>query len=129
MATDGASNAGPPPEDVALAYRKLGVPIHVIACGQERLSPGACDVAVQALDAPKAVYVRNVAAISGRVAQHNLPQQPVTVRLLVDGEEVERRTVATRAEEDVLQVRFHYLPTRPGYHKVTIEAVPLPAAT
>jgi uncharacterized membrane protein len=126
LATDGASNTGPPPEDVAQVYRKLHLPLYIVACGEERAGRGSRDVAVEHLDAPKAVYVRNVAAITASVSLLGVAQEPVAVRLLVDDGEVDRRTIASRTGEEPLTVRFRYLPTEPGYHKVTVEAVPVP---
>jgi hypothetical protein len=124
VGTDGASNTGPPPEDIAQAYRKLGVPLYVLACGQERIGPEDRDVVLQSLEAPKTVFVRNQVAVTARVALLNLAHQPVTVRLLVDEEEVDRRTIATRVEQEVSTVRFRYLPTTPGYRKLMVEALP-----
>jgi hypothetical protein len=125
LATDGASNSGPPPEDVAQAYRKLHLPLYVIACGEERAGLGSRDVAVDHLDAPKAIFVRNVASIGASVSLHGVAQEPVAVRLAVDDQEVDRRTIASRADGEPLTVRFRYVPTAPGYHKVTVEALPL----
>jgi len=126
VATDGASNTGPPPEDVAQAYRKLGIPLHVVACGQERVGSDAKDVVLQNVEAPKVVFVRNVAVVSAKVALLNVPRTRVTVRLLVDQQEVDRATVATRAEQDVSTVHFRYIPKTPGYRKITVEARPIP---
>ncbi len=126
VATDGASNTGASPEDVAQAYRKLGVPLYVVACGREQVGPESRDLVLQNLAAPKAVFVRNVAAITASVALLGVAHQPVTVRLLIDEEEVDRRTVATRAQQEVATVRFRYVPTSEGYRKVTVEATPLP---
>jgi hypothetical protein len=98
LATDGASNSGPPPEDVAQAYRKLHLPLYVIACGEERAGLGSRDVAVDHLDAPKAIFVRNVASIGASVSLHGVAQEPVAVRLAVDDQEVDRRTIASRAD-------------------------------
>jgi hypothetical protein len=126
LATDGASNSGPPPEDVAQAYRKLHLPLYIVACGEERPGRGARDVAVDHLDAPKAVFVRNVAAVTASVSLLGVAQEPVAVRLLVDDQEVDHRTIASRADEEPVTVRFRYLPTTAGYHKVTVEAVPVP---
>lgn len=126
VATDGASNTGLPAADAAQAYRKLGVPLYLVASGQERVGPQARDVVLQNLEVPKAVFVRNLAVITATVALLGVPREPVAVRLLVDDEEVDRQTVATRADQEVLTVRFRYLPTSVGYRKVTVEAAALP---
>jgi len=126
VATDGASNTGASPEDVAQAYRKLKVPLHVVACGRERVGRESRDVVLHSLEVPKAVFVRNVAAITAGVTLLNVARQPVVVRLLVDDEEVERRRIVTRSDQEVVSVRFRYVPTSAGYRKVTVEAVPLP---
>lgn len=126
VATDGASNTGLPPAEAAQAYRKLGVPLYLVACGQQRVGPQARDVVLQHLEVPRAVFVRNVAVITATVTLVGVPGEPVAVRLRVDEKEVERQTIATRSDQEVFTVHFRYLPTAVGYHKVTVEAGPLP---
>jgi hypothetical protein len=87
LMTDGASNSGAQPREVARMFRQEGVPLYVYGLGLT--SPR--DIIVANLFAPEVSFVHDELSVTVRVRAQGLNGQTATLKLLLD-----RRIVAER---------------------------------
>lgn len=128
--SDGASNAGPPPLTVAERFKARGIPVLAVGHGSETAGRDTRDVVVRDIVAGPAVFVKNELLVQGRVRVRGFPNQPVEVKLLVEGRQVAKTTVRATEPDQVLPVTGlkHVFPM-PGEQKVSLRVEPLDGET
>lgn len=86
--------------------------------------PAPRDLAIDRLRGLDYVLLRDLAEIEVLARLGDLPDGPVTVRLLEDGEVMDARTATSVAGR--LEVLLHYLPRTPGRHVLAVDVTTLP---
>ena len=116
------------PQDVAAKLRHQGYPVFPVVFGQSRGLGGVQDVAVVDFPPPASVFVKTEMAIHGTIKVNGYVNQPITVRVLMEGrtDPIAQTTVTAKADGDLLPVDFTYTPETVGEFKLTLEAVPQP---
>ncbi len=135
LLSDGAQRALPPadllPQQAANQLRSRGDSLWTLRFGQSKGLGQARDLAVNQLMANDQVFVNNELTVGGRVRVDGFANKPVAVRLLFETSPdklepvaIEQLTAKTDGEE--VPFEFHYAPTQPGEHKLTVEVVEQP---
>jgi hypothetical protein len=99
----------------------IGCPVFVFVPPD---GPAPRDIAMDRLDGLDYVLLRDLAEIGARVRLADLPDGPVTVRLIEDGVVLDARTATTVGGR--LEVPLHYLPRTPGRHVLSVDVTMLP---
>jgi hypothetical protein len=133
LLSDGAQRAYPPrdilPQTAAARLRHLGYPLYTFRFGQARGLGQAQDVAVTDLLANPTVFVKNELTVSGEVRIDGYVNREIKVNLLFETspgkmEVVDQQTLRATADgQQILPVKFRYVPQVPGEYKLTLEAV------
>ncbi len=123
--SDGISNCGSDPFEVAVDLADARIPVFSLGIGSEDSTrwkdASVLDIfASRRISEGDTLRVRTVLALSGYEGDE------VPVNLLFDGERVARKTVPVERFEQLARVEFDYIPKAPGYRKVGVE-VPLMA--
>ena len=135
LLSDGAQRAYAPrdlpPQTAAARMKHLGCPLFTLPFGQSRGLGEARDVAVKDLVVNPSVFVKNELAVSGQIRVDGYVNVDIPVRVLFETapgkmEVVAQQTVRAVADGQLLPVKLSYIPTTPGEHKLTLEAVPRP---
>jgi uncharacterized membrane protein len=127
LLSDGNSNAGPPPLQVAQRLKARGVPIVAVGYGSETAGASSRDLVARDLIAGPVVFVKNQPAIRGAVAVRGFPNQPVEVELYVEDDKipVATKTVRTAQASAVVPLAdLKWTPQRPGETKLTLRVKP-----
>jgi uncharacterized membrane protein len=127
MLSDGRSNSGPSPLQVARKLKGQQVPVLAVGYGTESAGGASRDLVARDLVAGPLVFVKNEPAIRAVVAARGYPNQPIDVELYVENE---RRPVATkqvrpREGSAVIPITdLKWIPVRPGETKLTLKVKP-----
>lgn len=81
--------------------------------------PAPRDIVLERIPGLDYVLQRDLAEVTARVRLSDLPDAPVTVRALADGQLLDERTVATRG--GLLEVPLRFLPRTPGLHLLAFD--------
>ena len=87
--TDGANNAGSPPEEAAEIAKQAGLPIYAYGIG----ITGPKDVIVRELAGPRGAFVKERAAFTVKVRSPGFSGQSVKLRLRANGKIVDEKNV------------------------------------
>lgn len=115
-----AGGAAPTPEDLA-RIESLPCPVHVLVPPD---GPAPRDIAIDRLSGLEYVLQRDLAEVIARVRTRDLPDTPITVRLLEGDQILDERTVFTQGGR--LEVPLRFLPRSPGRRVLELEATDLP---
>ena len=118
-----------PPQDAAAAMKHQGDPLFTVVFGRSLGLGAAQDVAVQELQAPPTVFVKNELTVTALIRIDGYVNRPIPVRLLFETspgkmEVVAEEHVKAVADGQVIPVKFTYAPQRPGECKLTLAAEP-----
>jgi uncharacterized membrane protein len=125
--SDGNSNAGPPPLQVAQRLKSRDVPIIAVGYGSETAGASSRDLVARDLVAGPVVFVKNQPAIRGAVSVRGFPNQPVDVELYVedDPKPVAFKTIRTTQANAVVPLSdLKWTPQRAGETKLTLRVKP-----
>ena len=123
--SDGANTAGISPLTAAQQLRTQGVPIYAFGFGQEVAGEEVRDIAAKSILTNPTVFAKNKMAVRGEFSTVGFANQPITVRLLLDGVEASRGTLTTKQGQPRGIVDLSAIPRKPGDVKVTLEAATL----
>ncbi len=120
LLTDGASNAGLPPLEAALAAHADGLPIYAYGIGVTKPR----DLAVRALDGPRIGFVNERVEYAATLHAGNLAGQTVNLVLSADGREVDKKKVVLSEVESVTET-LGYVPIKGGDTEIRLTAEPV----
>ncbi len=135
LLSDGAQRALPPvdllPQHAASQLRSRGDSLWTLRYGQSKGLGQARDLAVKELMAGDQVFVNNELSVTGRVRVDGFANKPLAVRLLFEEspgklEPVAIQELTARTDGEEVPFEFHYAPSEPGEHKLTVEVVQQP---
>ena len=120
-----------PPQIAAAQFRDRGYPLFTLPLGQSRGLGEAQDVAVKDMVVSPSVFVKSELPIVGDVRVDGYVNVDIPVRVLFEMspgkmEVVAQQTIRADADGQLLPIKLSYIPTVPGEHKLTLEAVAQP---
>jgi uncharacterized membrane protein len=127
LLSDGVSNSGPAPLQVAAKLKAQQVPVLAVGYGTESAGAASRDLVARDLVAGPLVFVKNEPAIRAVVAARGYPNQPIDVELYVEDARtpVATRQVQTREGSAVIPITdLKWTPSRPGETKLTLRVKP-----
>ena len=133
---DGAQRAMPardvPPQVPARRLADLGYPLYTVPLGQSRGLGQARDVAIEDLQVPEQIFVKNQLNVSGTARVEGFVNQNLLVQLLFETSGHEMETVAgikVQSKQDLerIPIELSYRPDTPGEYKVTLAPPNCPA--
>jgi uncharacterized membrane protein len=130
LLSDGASNAGLPPLEVARRLQRLQVPVVTVGFGSETAGAASRDLAVRDLDCSPTVFVKNELQVRGTVRVRGFPNQPIEVELYAEGgdgrpERVDQTTVKAAEGAEVVAVKgLKWTPKSVGEKRLTLRVKP-----
>ena len=133
LLSDGAQRAlAPrdlPPQDAAAALKHQGDPLFTVVFGRSLGLGAAQDVAVQQLQAPPTVFVKNELTVTVLIRIDGYVNCLIPVRLLFETSPGKMAVVAEEhvkavADGQVIPVKFTYAPQTTGECKLTVAAEP-----
>jgi uncharacterized membrane protein len=126
LLTDAANNLSDVSlQDAARAFGKRGIPIHVVGFGSDVPTGAVREIIARTIDAKPTVFVGNRIDVAGDFRFHGLKGRSVTIRLLADSREVDRRTVPVPENRFDHRVRIPYHATDIGSRRLELRADPV----
>lgn len=119
LITDGCGNQGASPLEAAQIAREQNVPLFIYGTGVT--SPP--DIEVKETIVQSLAFAGERVEVRARIASRNLPEQPATVTLKADGQEV-ARVEATLGGDKEDEVSFHYVPKKAGEVRLEVSVPP-----
>jgi uncharacterized membrane protein len=133
LLSDGAQRVLEPKYDLQQSVReltRLNAPLYTVPFGKPRDQSQARDIVIERLQDQYTMFVNNELDIRGALRVHGYVNQPLPVRVVIDGPEgVADRTLGpielTATQDDQLvDFNFTYSPTVAGAYSLTVEAAP-----
>ncbi|MFB3891166.1 MAG: VWA domain-containing protein [Phycisphaerae bacterium] len=121
LLTDGASNKGAEPLDVAKRMKDRGIPIYAVGLGLA--SPP--DVRLKGLAVQDKVFVRDIVPVRFQVQSTGYQNHPVTLSLQIDGKEIARKTFTLTGQPQFFEMTFTPDRVSEGL-RLDVVAAPLP---
>lgn len=100
--TDGASNQGAEPLDIARRMGSQGMPLYMVGMGMSNPP----DVRVKGLVVQDKVFVKDIVPVRFQIQNTGYTGQPATVSLLLDNKEVGKRQVALKGGTTFYELTF-----------------------
>lgn len=128
LLSDGQSNAGPSPPQIAQRLKAQQVPIVAVGFGSESAGAASRDLIARDLVAGPTVFVKNQPAIRGQVVARGYASQQVEVGLYVEDSAVPvaTKTVSVSGGQETIPINdLKWLPQRAGETKLTLKVKPL----
>ena len=122
--TDGAWNKGKDPLEVARELAQRQVPLYPVGLGL----PAPPDLWLQNLDVLENVFSRDQVPVHVQVRSRGFRGQRTNLKILLDGAEVQKRTVVLTGEAQFEDLAFE-APAKSGTMKLEVIAEPLPGET
>ncbi|MDA1138168.1 MAG: glutamine amidotransferase [Planctomycetota bacterium] len=122
--SDGANNHGPEPVQKAMGLHDLAAPLYVFGTGRQQ-SDSIKDARVVDVITPRRVFSGNSFPVDAELHFLGLDGETVDVVFKFDDNEVERKKVQVKTNQDVSQIRFMHREIRPGSHYVSVEIQPV----
>ena len=119
LISDGQFNTGPSPLYNA---ERLGIPIFTIAVGD---TARPRDIWIDRLETNTLAYVRTRLPVVAHLQARGFAGAEATIRLEVDGREIERRRYTFSAQEEQATVTFTYEPKQSGLHRLHVYVDPV----
>jgi von Willebrand factor type A domain len=123
LVSDGRQNIGDDPEPIARLLAAHGVNTYTICVGSDRSPPS---IQIDAVDAPQWVFKNQKVQASVLVHMRALANQPVTVELLRDAEQVGKEVIFSDSDDDVKPVQFTDNPPDVGVYHYDVRIEPTP---
>lgn len=133
LLSDGSQRVLQPRFNLQQAVRELtrmNAPLYSVTFGKPRDESRARDVLIERLQDQYTVFVNNELSIRGAVRVKGYINQPVPVRVMIEGPDgVTSQTlgpqdVSAMQDDELVDFSFEYSPTVAGAYKLTVEAVP-----
>ncbi|HWE40392.1 MAG TPA: glutamine amidotransferase [Isosphaeraceae bacterium] len=127
LLSDGASNGGPSPLDMAARLKQHQVPIVAIGFGSESGGAASRDLSARELVAGPTVFVKNELQVRATVGVRGYPNQDIDVELVAENqaEPVAKTKVRAKEGADVITIdSLKYTPQVPGEVKLTLRVRP-----
>ena len=122
LLTDGRHNA---PGDPAAVAARLGVPIFSICIGGQAGASDVGDSAIERVDYPERIFVKNLAAVNVRATYNGPPVRAFAdVTLTADGERVAFERIAVPEPGKSAAVELRYTPQEEGIKKMKVTLSP-----
>lgn len=124
--SDGANTAGSSPSTVARDLAAAQAPVYSFVFGRETATDSVRDVGAESLRTSPMpiVFEKNRLTVRGEFAVHGFPDQPIAVRLLMDGVEQARGTMQAAGAGNRATIELSAVAERSGDVKVTLQADP-----
>jgi hypothetical protein len=125
--SDGANNAGIPPLVAARRLKGQDVPVVTVPFGSENAGTASRDIAIRDLIAGPTVFVKNQLQVKGTLVVRGFPNQPLEVKMYVEGQTNPVATKEVRAPEgtEVIPITgLKYIPQVAGEKKITLRVEP-----
>lgn len=126
LLSDGANTTGVAPGTVARQLAGYKTPIHAFGFGRETASEKVRDIAARSIVANPTVFAKNKMTVRGEFSTAGFTDQPIGVKLMLNGVEKARGQIETKAGAERAMIDLTAIPDAPGDVKVTLEADPLP---
>jgi uncharacterized membrane protein len=127
LVSDGRSNSGDDPRQVARMAADRRIPLFTLAPG---VPQPLCDVELSRLEAPEVVLARDFVNLQFRVKTVGLENRPLTIDLLdkdAEGERVvDSHTYTVDPKTPEIPLTLRYKPQKPGEVELIIQTNPLP---
>lgn len=118
--TDGASNAGAAPEEVARRLAERDIPLYTVGVGL----PEPSDILIRDLIARDVLFTKDLVNIKVRLASGGYEKRAVTLVASLDDAEVASKTVVLAGGTQFEQLQFK-APQMPGRARLRVEVSPL----
>ncbi|BBM72633.1 VWA domain-containing protein [Rhodothermus marinus] len=119
LISDGQFNTGPSP---LYSAERLGIPIFTVAVGD---TARPRDIWIDRIETNTLAYTRTRLPVTAHLQARGFAGAEVTIRLEVDGREIERRRHTFSAQEERATVTFTYEPQQPGLHRLRVYVDPI----
>lgn len=116
--TDGRSNAGDSPGEVAKMAALRGVPLFPVGVGDRKI----CDIEVRRVEAPERVFANDYVSFTATLVQKGYPGQRIRVRLTQGGKELDSKEVALPEDGKPFQVELRHKPEATGKMDFVVES-------
>ena len=135
MLTDGAQRATAPrdlaPQNAIRQLEAIAAPFYPLPLGQSRGSGERRDVAIENLQVPQTIFVKNELVVSGEIRADGLANQEIPLQLLfeqADGEleVVDSAAVTVQTDGQRIAFRLSCVPQLAGDFKVSVRAAARP---
>lgn len=120
LLTDGASNQGPDPEQVARRLGEQNIPLYTVGVGLAEPN----DILIRNLIARDVLFTKDIVTIKARIASSGYENRTVSLRASLDGAEVASKTLVLTGEPQLEQLTFQ-APQVPGRALLDVEVSPL----
>jgi uncharacterized membrane protein len=117
VVTDGADNASESLAETVLELKATGVPVHVVAVGEERLPR---DVEIRRVELPRIALRGSTVPVDVEIAQSGLDGEQVTLEIQDDGRIVGTRQVTLPDGDGTATVRLHFTADEMGPRTIRI---------
>jgi len=114
--TDGASNGGEDPLEVAARMGKWGVPVYPVVLGL----PEPDDLAVRGMMAPAVVFQQDRVSVRFQLVAHGFPGRDAKVALTLDGEVQAERRIPIGEGAEFLEMEFEVPMDRAGDARLAV---------
>jgi len=119
--TDGASNAGVDPLEVAGRMRERGVPIYPVGIGL----PAGDDVRLQGLVVQEVAFAGDMVPVRAHIISSGFENRAAELTAMIDGIEVVRKTIILTGRQQFEELSFQASRTR-GTRNLEVAVSPLP---
>lgn len=123
LLSDGGQNLGEDPVVAAEAARQARMPVSTVGLGDPTQTK---DVALLSVLADDVVRVNNTVSVYADITQRGYKGKSIAITLRRDREIVGQQTLRLGANDQKQEVRFTYVPTRPGRFIYTVSAAVQP---
>jgi len=120
LMTDGASNAGRPPERVARRLKEQNIPVYTVGVGL----PEPDDLLLRRLVMKDVVFASDLVRARVGLSSRGYENRSVTLRVLLDGAEVARKNIVLKGGAQTESLEFQ-AGGEPGRSRVRVEVSPL----
>jgi hypothetical protein len=133
LLSDGAQRVLQPQYDLQQAVReltRLNTPLFTVPFGKPRDQSQARDIMIERLQDQYTVFVHNELEIRGALRVHGYVNQPLPVRVLVNGPEgvapqhIGPIELTATQDDQLVDFSFTYSPSVAGAYSLTVEAAP-----
>jgi hypothetical protein len=121
LITDGASNSGIPPEEIAGLARNDGVPVYLYGVG----ITAPQDVIVREITGPRGAFVKERVEFAAKIRGQRLAGQRTKLQLKANGKVVDEQEVHFKTDGEI-SVTLGYTPEEKGDVVIEAHAPPLP---
>ena len=124
LVTDGANNAGSPPEEAAELAKQAGLPIYAYGIG----ITGPKDIIVRELTGPRGAFIKERAEFTVKVRAPGFSGQTVKLRLRAQGKIVDEKEIALSGDGES-EYQLGFVPQENGEVKIEASIDPLDGET